>query len=234
MISGSDLARLIGISRQAVSALTHQGKLPSTPGANGRPQYDETSLQIQEYITTSKAQRRRAVGARSPSASKKRPPIRAPAAAATVPASDPPPPSERGQAADQDEPFGAILSPGGQRALSSWRRDEEGGESFNAAERRKKIADADMAELKAAERRGELVPRSEVDQVFNQCWAVDASQLLTISQRIAADLAAIFGVDDATRVSAAQEKLDFEIRGALGQSKRLLLEWLEARAEASA
>ena len=91
-----------------------------------------------------------------------------------------------------------------------------------------------MAEIKAAERRGELVPRAEVDAAFNQCWTIDSSELLTIAQQLSPELGAIFGVDDSGKVTAAQERLDLEIRSALDHSKAHMLKWLAERTEASA
>ena len=213
MISGSELARRAGISRQAVHNLIKANKLPVILDVNGRPQFDETSPEIQTYIAEGHHQRRAAVGSRAGKTAEKQSSVGAPSL----------------QLAGSDPLVPGMAEMNGQRPLMSWKRNSDGGESYNEAERRKKIADADMAELKAAERRGELVERASVDKVFNQCWAIDASRLLTISQRIAADLAAVFGVDDGQKVTAAQELLDLEIRGALGQSKKLLMEWLQSQ-----
>ena len=222
----ADLARAAGVTRGAITQAISSGRVVVSVDGTIDPEADSTRT----YLATAKAQRRRG-GALAPKEPVIPPPVPAPAPAATVPTPERPPPSEPAEIPD---PFGALGPLGGQRLLSSWKRDEEGGESFNAAERRKKIADADMAEIKAAERRGELVPRAEVDAAFNQCWTIDSSELLTIAQQLSPELGAIFGVDDSGKVTAAQERLDLEIRSALDHSKAHMLKWLAERTEASA
>ena len=222
----ADLARAAGVTRGAITQAISSGRVVVSVDGTIDPEADSTRT----YLATAKAQRRRG-GARAPKEPVIPPPVPAPSPAATVPTSERPPPSEPAEIPD---PFGALGPLGGQRLLSSWKRDEEGGESFNAAERRKKIADADMAEIKASERRGELVPRAEVDAAFNQCWTIDSSELLTIAQQLSPELGAIFGVDDPGKVTAAQERLDLEIRSALDHSKAHMLKWLAERTEASA
>jgi hypothetical protein len=209
------------VTRGAITQAISSGRVVVEADGTIDPEADSTKT----YLATAKAQRRRG-GARAPKEPVIPPPVPAPSPAATVPTSERPPPSEPHEPPD---PFGALGPLGGQRPLSSWKRDEEGGESFNAAERRKKIADADMAEIKAAERRGELVDWPEMDAALNQCWAVISSQVLTIAQQISPELGAIFGVDDPGKVTAAQERLDLEIRSALDHFKATMAKYVDQK-----
>ena len=116
-----------------------------------------------------------------------------------------------------------------QQPKASWKNQPSGeGESYNEAEKRKMIAAADGQELKNKKALGELVERADVQSVFFQLQAVDSKQILPIGQRTAAEIAAVFGVDDSTKVLQAQELIDIETKRALAQSKKLMDDWLVA------
>ena len=93
------------------------------------------------------------------------------------------------------------------------------------------IAAADLGEIKAKEAAGQLVPRDDVKRVFFQMQAVDSSQIIPIGQRTAAEIAAVFGIDDGTKILQAQEIIDIETRSALAQAKKLMDDWLKENEE---
>jgi len=215
----ADLARAAGVSRGAITQAVSSGRV--VVAADGS--IDPANPLTVSYIATAKHQRRRG-GSRAPKTQASALSVPPPSSPASVPTSERPPPSE-GQA------FG---SPSGKQLALTPTRNENGDETYSEAERRWKSAQADNAELKAKKDRGELIPRLDVDKVFNQCWTIDSSELLTIAQQIAPELGAIFGVDEPGKVTAAQERLDLEIRSALDHSKAHMLKWLADRTEATA
>lgn len=100
-------------------------------------------------------------------------------------------------------------------------------ESYSEAERREKIANADLKEQRLARERGDLVQRTDVEAVFNRLIAVLTQQTLAIPQRCSPDLCAHLGIDDHEKVIAAEKYLDAEIRRGVEQQKLLMLDWLK-------
>jgi len=105
-------------------------------------------------------------------------------------------------------------------------------EGYVAAELRKKIADADKKELDVRRHRGELVPRADVESVFNKLIAVLTQQTLGIAQRCAPDLCAKLGIDDHSKIITAESYLDVEIRNGVEQQKLLMLDFIKECEEA--
>lgn len=213
MISGSELARRTGITRQAIHNQAKAGHIPFTLDEKGRPRFDDTDPAILEYINTAKPQRRSSGGKSA---------------------------SGAGENADRSE-FGPEIdgesdirsTSSRKKGKRSWKSDNSGGEAYMNAERRKMIAAADMAELRAAEKRRELVSLESVKRVFAASYAIDSSQLLTLGERISNDLAAAFGIDDPEKALLSKEIIDLSVRGAIDQSKKLMDEFvLQCEAQA--
>lgn len=109
--------------------------------------------------------------------------------------------------------------------------DFEGGESYAEAERRKMIAAADQMEMKNKTLSGEYVKRSDVQAVFFQLAAIDAKQTLTINERVADEVCAIFDSDDPGKSAKVRELIGLELQNSLKQSKVLMTEWLQQNEE---
>ena len=86
-----------------------------------------------------------------------------------------------------------------------------GGESHDAARTRREIAEADLAELKLRELRGELIRREVMESIVGARAAALRESVLQVKSRLTPLLAA---ESDAAKVSAM---LDTELRAALQQ-----------------
>lgn len=118
-------------------------------------------------------------------------------------------------------PFAAARQWVEDRAVARARGAPDGGETKEQAELRKSRADADLAELKAAEMRGELVSREEVTQalavVLRTLDAATAQMVARLVPAVAAeaDAAAVRQlVLEATRRARAQMADDLGVPAA--------------------
>jgi phage terminase Nu1 subunit (DNA packaging protein) len=91
-------------------------------------------------------------------------------------------------------------------------RAEDGGESRNAAETRKARAAADLAEIKARQAAGELVPARQVELDAYDAGRIVRDRVLSVPARVAALVGA--APDDATR----RRIMDRELRRALNDA----------------
>ena len=98
---------------------------------------------------------------------------------------------------------------------------------------RKDIAVAYGRELKNAELRGKLVDKEVVTSVFNKLWAIHQSEFVPIANKVAPEMASMFGSEDPEQIAKARERLDGELWKVLGSIKRLLQEYLREEDEAS-
>ena len=210
-----ELADLAGVTKGAITQAVDAGRIAVNPDGS----IDESHPKTQSFLTAPKRQRRQALEAKSPTT--------APKPAKSKPIAPPPPKKPA-----EIQPTVPTTAPQNTRRKSA--TESEGGESYNEAERRKMIAAADLGELKTKQLRGELVEREDVRRVFFQTQAIDASQILTLGQRIAADVSALFAIDDPDKILAAQEIIDIEARSALAQAKALMEKWLAENEEMQA
>jgi len=104
--------------------------------------------------------------------------------------------------------------------------DETEGESFTEAERRDKIAAANLKEQKLAITRGELLPRDQVKLILSRVYAVHRAQLKTLSERMGPEIAAVLGAED--RALVVQSMIDEDTTKVLEQIKSDLYAYLES------
>ena len=70
------------------------------------------------------------------------------------------------------------------------------GASSTRAERREKIASADLKEQQLSEQRGTLVPRADVKLVFSRVYQILNSQVKTLAEKLGPDVAAALGLTE--------------------------------------
>ena len=217
----TELAAKAGVTKGAITQAIDAGRIGLTPDN----QVDSESPLTISFLIEPRRQRTQVQKLSTPTSPLKpaKPAPKSPTIGAKPHKTPPPAPTA--------QPFhrepGMEIEP----SRGSWKRDTGEGESYNEAERRKMIAAADLGEIKAKEAAGQLVPRDEVQRVFFQMQAVDSSQIIPIGQRTAAEIAAVFGIDDGTKILQAQEIIDIETRSALAQAKKLMDDWLKENEE---
>ncbi len=139
----------------------------------------------------------------------------------------------RKKAGERDHPIDASGAPPAARGKTSRRSrrvedpDETEGESFNEAERRDKVAAANLKEQKLEITRGELLPRSQVKLVLSKIYAVHRAQFKTLGERIGPDLTATLGLED-SKVLIVQSVVDEDVGAILEQIKSEILAYLES------
>lgn len=146
----------------------------------------------------------------------------------TPAASTPPPPPAPAPTADPHPPVVVLAPPPGGNGHTSGRNGrlmDLDGETWDAADLRKKIADADRQELNVRRERGELVDRGAVALVFARVYQVHTGQLRALAQKLGPEVVVAFGLKEADTMRV-QELMDLEIRRALAQIKRELDQYL--------
>ena len=103
---------------------------------------------------------------------------------------------------------------------------DHSGESYSDAERRDKIAAADLKEQKLAITRGDLLPREQVKLVLSKVYAVIRAQVKTLGERIGPDLTASLGLDDSKSL-VVQSAVEEDVEMVLVQIKADILAYLE-------
>jgi hypothetical protein len=83
-------------------------------------------------------------------------------------------------------------------------------------------------ELKTKKERGQLIDRELVKAYDAKSAAIDAQELLTLGQRISANLAAAFGKDDPKSKIKAKTIVDKEVFGAIEHKKRMREDFLKS------
>jgi hypothetical protein len=230
MISGGELARRAGVSKQIVSKLAAQEKLPRIANARGRLGYDENDPVIIDYIERQSSQRRNA--------------HRSGASRASVSAYTPGKTRSRakggqGKGADLEASSDSGASAGAPTFESQERlsvlsigkpdkRDkkkdasDEGDESYNVYDRRKQKAWAEKLELANKITRNEYLPRAEIFRVLGKVYSVHSGVIRPLGAKLGDQIAAEFGATDPAKVLRAQEIIDDETYSALSQIKREL------------
>lgn len=194
-LTASELATKKDVSKATVSQMTKRGRL--TRGSDGL--YDMSLPENAAYLATQKRQQRQVARATGRRRGGK------PAAKSEQPARpSKPKPSPRGKSR------AAIPAGGGQL--------EYDGETFNMAELRKKVADANKVEQENAVRRGELVERTDVRKVFAKVYTIIASQVKPLPEKFGSDVAAAFNLPEGS-TPRVQELMSVDTLRALGQIK---------------
>lgn len=80
--------------------------------------------------------------------------------------------------------------------------------------------------IKNEKERGELIPRDLVKQVLNEVVAVETSELLVLGEKLAPEIASIFGVDDPPLVMEASKRVNLEVSKSLEHIERLIDKFL--------
>lgn len=82
--------------------------------------------------------------------------------------------------------------------------------------------------IKNLEMRRKLISRELVETVFNKLYLVDQNELKPIGQKIAPDIAAIFGSSDRDKILKAGDLIESEIYKSLKHIKRILDDFLKS------
>jgi hypothetical protein len=224
MISGGELARRAGVTRQAVSNLTRDGILSRIADTKGNLGYDETSPVIIEYINRQASQRLAAHDSGD-----------APAPATPSQAVKSPVPAKPRQDSAPEE---KAERPEG-RARANDGDEEDLGENDDAVEAgldgldkneldRHKVREQIIhARIQNKVEREKYVPCDEVRRVFSQLYSVHTSILQPLGAKLSSQIAAEFGVTDTTAAVRVQEIIDKEVYQALHMIKEQLLGWLD-------
>jgi hypothetical protein len=91
---------------------------------------------------------------------------------------------------------------------------------------RKELAITREKELKNERFRGKLVDREDVARVFNEVWSIHQSEFIPIANKVAPEIASMFGVEDPEKIAAARNRLDSDLWKVLGSIKRALQAYL--------
>ena len=92
------------------------------------------------------------------------------------------------------------------------------GETWDMADLRKKVADANKVEQENAVRRGELVERTAVRKVFAKVYTIIAAQVKPLPEKYGSDVAAGFNLPEGS-IPRVQELMSIDTVRALGQIK---------------
>lgn len=84
----------------------------------------------------------------------------------------------------------------------------------------KRIEEIKKLEQSRLERRGELIPKSEVQRIFNKLYLVDANELKTMGDRLAPEVAALCSIDDPELVMKINNLCEREAYKILKRVKR--------------
>ena len=207
-LTASELATKKGVSKATVSQMTKRGRL--TRGPDGL--YNMSLAENAAYLATKKPQQRSAERATGRRRGGK------PAAKSEQPARpSKPKPSPRGKMR------AAIPAGGGQLQLD--------GETWDMADLRKKVGDANKVEQENAVRRGELVERTNVRKVFAKVYTIIASQVKPLPEKFGSDVAAAFNLPEGS-TPRVQELMSIDTLRALGQIKGEFNSFLDQIGEA--
>jgi len=195
MLTASQLAEKKGVSKATVSQMTKRGRI--TRGSDGL--YDMSLTENSAYLATQKRQQRqvtRATGRRRGG-------------------------KPAGKSEHASKPSKPKRDPGGKRRAEvpeGGGQLEFDGETFNMAELRKKVADANKVEQENAVRRGELVERADVRKVFAKVYTIIASQVKPLPEKYGSDVAAAYSLPEGS-IPRVQELMSMDTLRALGQIK---------------
>jgi hypothetical protein len=203
-LTGAELGRLIGISRQAVAEAKRKGAIHT----NAKGLFDLLDLDIEEWLKKLPFQRTAAAHKKDREAIN-------PSAASVLERATKNPPVTAGARTIVDAAKAAAREDAEleERKASARYRSSHGSTrgdpSYADSERKLKAAQADFWETRAKERRGEYIPRHVVELFIQKLWSIDSSQFLTRGDRIADQLAAM------ARSAESDSKASLQINDAL-------------------
>lgn len=201
-ITKTAFAQRAGVTQAAVSIALKASKLLATP--DGR--MDPADPLNATWLASPRRQRRQA----------QRKTGRTPVASTPTPPPDPAPTAEPKPAL-----VPMVSPPGANGRSGNGRSAEADTETHAEADRRDRIASADLKEQRLARERGELVSRAIVAGVFDRVYQVHTGQLKALAQKLGPYVVAAFELQAADTVRV-QEIMDLEVRRSLAQIKREL------------
>jgi phage terminase Nu1 subunit (DNA packaging protein) len=194
-LTASQLAEKKGVSKATVSQMTKRGRITRGPD----DLYDMRLPENAAYLATKKTQQRtteRTTGRRRGGK---------PAGKSEQPSKPSKPKRDPGGKLRAQIPAG-----GGQLRFD--------GETWDMADLRKKVSDANKVEQENAVRRGELVERADVRKVFAKVYTIIASQVKPLPEKYGSDVAAGFNLPEGS-IPRVQELMSIDTLRALGQIK---------------
>jgi hypothetical protein len=219
IISGGELARKAGVSKQRISALTKQGKLRRVE-EGGRLGYDESDPAVRYYIDHPSSMRQTSGGARAEKEE-----------AASTNSTDQATP---GQVSPPIPPASVSLGqPVGGNLVKTGRRGRGSALSPDSSnyQARKDKGMAERYELDNRIKRHEYIPIADARRVFAKIYATHTGILCPLDAKLADQLAAEFGVSDPAKTLKGQGILHDEIFQALSKIKREIDDFLKAESE---
>ena len=94
------------------------------------------------------------------------------------------------------------------------------------ADRIKTIQQIKKLEQELAVKRGELVPRKQVQKIFAKLYQIDVNEFRQLGDKLAPDCAAICGIDDAGKIMKVGARIEKEVFKTLQHIKRVLDDYL--------
>jgi len=91
---------------------------------------------------------------------------------------------------------------------------------------KKELASIRKIELENEKKRGNLIDRKTVAEVFNRLYSVQQSEFIPIANKIMPEVASILGTEDNEKIAIARSLLESELWKALGSMKRSIQEFL--------
>lgn len=207
IISGGELARRAGVSKQIVSKKANSGELPRAAFPDGKPGFDDTHPDIIAYIDRDTRQRRTAGRARATTEPPQQPKAQAPAVVEH----------------EQQPPQGSNSGRG--RRSGGYGGSKEGPAKSDYLSRKEKAL-AEKHELANRILRHKYVPIEDASSVFGQVCAVHTGVICPLGARIGSLIAAELKITDPVLVLKIQEIIDGETYPAVTEIKRLLNDFL--------
>jgi hypothetical protein len=222
IISGGELARRAGVSKQRISGLTKAGKLRRVE-EGGSLGYDDSDPAVRYYIDHPSSLRTSCGGPRAEGSSPEGGEPQAPAD----------PGQEEGAKSDESREVGRSSGANRQAATKKPRRANRpsGTEAPSDYQARKDKGMAEKYELHNRILRHRYLPVEDVRRVFGKIYATHTGILRPLDAKLADQLAAEFGNQDPEKTLRAQKILSEEIYGALSQIKREIDDFLKAEEE---
>ncbi len=194
----ADFAREANVTPAAISIALKAGRIHAEPDGSINPRAKDNAA----YLTTAKRQRRaarpRAGGKSGGKASQRHT-------------------RSGGHRTSRGKKKAEVPEGGGPLEID--------GETYAMAELRKMVEQANKEELNNKVRRGELVERSDVKRVFSRVYAVIASQIKTLGEKLGPDITSALNLPE-TDTGKVQQIMDEDTRRALTQIKKDLGDYL--------
>lgn len=102
-----------------------------------------------------------------------------------------------------------------------------GGYNKTQIDIQKSAAQIQELQLRIDERRKKLIKREYVDRFFSQLYLVDSNEWKTLSDRLSPEIAGIFEIDDPEKILQVSKAIEKEVYRTLTHVKRLVDDFLE-------